>query len=215
MAFICFASLLGVVFNVINQQDLEQIYRQTSLLAQSEARLRELSVRDPLTGLYNRRYMQEALERELLRAQQKHLPFSLVMIDMDNLKIINDTFGHSGGDEALNQITRAILKTSRNVDVACRYGGDEFMLILPEMSLDMARKYAEQLRRTVAETRVYCAECLIESVTFSAGVASYPQHGSNAETLLKAADSALYTAKREGRDRVVALEMPISKEFIG
>ena len=215
MAFICFSSLLGVVFNLITQQDLEQIYRQTSLLAESEARLRELSVRDSLTGLYNRRYMQEALEHEIQRAEQKHVPLSVIMIDMDDLKQINDTYGHSIGDEALRQVARLIFKYLRDDDVACRYGGDEFTLILPETTLGVARQYAEQLRESAVHVHIHYKDHLFDTFTLSLGVAGYPQNGSTAGALLKAADMALYRAKHEGRDRVVVAESPVTSAFVG
>jgi diguanylate cyclase (GGDEF)-like protein len=215
MAFICFASLLGVVFNLITQQDLEQIYRQSSLLAESEARLRELSVRDSLTGLYNRRYMQEALEREIQRAEQKHVPLSVIMIDMDGLKQINDTYGHSIGDEALRQVARLIFKYLRDDDIACRYGGDEFIIILPDTALGAARQYAEQLRESAVHVHIHYKDHLFDTFTLSLGVAGYPQNGSTAGALLKAADTALYSAKHEGRDRVVVAESPVMSAFIG
>lgn len=215
MAFICFSSLLGVVFNLITQQDLEQIYRQSSLLAESEARLRELSVRDSLTGLYNRRYMQEALDRELQRAEQKHLPLSVIMIDMDGLKQMNDTYGHSTGDEALRQVARLIFKSLRDDDVACRYGGDEFTLILPETPMGVACQYAEQLRESTIHVHIHYKDHLFDTFTLSLGVAVYPQNGSTASALLKAADMALYRAKHEGRDRVIVAESPVTSAFIG
>jgi len=215
MAFIFFASLLGVVFNLITQQDLEQIYRQTILLAESEARLRELSVRDALTGLYNRRYMQEALDRELQRAEQKHLPLSVIMVDLDNLKKINDTYGHSIGDEALRQVARVIFKSLQDEDVACRYGGDEFIIILPETALEVARQHAEQLREDSPHIHVHYKDYLFDTFTLSFGVAGYPCHGSSSSALLRAADTALYRAKHEGRDRVMVAESPVMNAFIG
>jgi diguanylate cyclase (GGDEF)-like protein len=215
MAFICFSSLLGVVFNLITRQDLEQIYRQSSLLAESEARLRELSVRDVLTGLYNRRYMQEALEHEIQRAEQMHLPLSVIMIDMDGLKQINDTYGHSIGDEALRQVARLIFKYLRDDGVACRYGGDEFIVILPETALGAARQYAEQLRESTIHVHIHYKDHLFDTFTLSLGVAVYPQNGSTASALLKAADMVLYRAKHEGRDRVVVAESPVTSAFVG
>jgi diguanylate cyclase (GGDEF)-like protein len=209
MAFIWFATLLGVVFNVINQQDLAQIERQTSQLAESEARLRELSIRDSLTGLYNRRYMVEALEREVQRAVQKQVPLSIIMMDIDGFKQFNDTYGHPAGDELLCEVTRTLFGHLRDTDIACRYGGDEFVLISPATPLEVARRRAEQLRECAQDIRAQYDGHSFAPFTLSLGVVSCPQHAGTADALLKLADAALYRAKQSGRNRVIVAEVPV------
>jgi diguanylate cyclase (GGDEF)-like protein len=166
--------------------------------------LRYQAIRDPLTGLYNRRFMLETLEREVFRMKRKETPMSVIMLDLDHFKRFNDTFGHSAGDDLLKAIGNLLLHHVRKEDVACRYGGEELTLIFPETSIDTACARAEELRRNVEEFHPkYLGEGL-GSITVSMGVAVYPEHGQTPEALLKAADEALYQAKRQGRNRVVA-----------
>ena len=203
MAYIFFTSMLGVVSNFMHRLDLEQIDRQTRQLTESEARLRELSVRDSLTGLYNRRYMEETLDKELLRAEQKHLPLGVIMVDMDRFKQFNDTHGHPAGDELLYRMTRALFGGLPSASIACRYGGDEFILILPGVSLEETRVRAESLRIDARRGQAQYEDLPFDPFTLSLGVAAYPDHGLTRVVLLQAADDALYRAKNEGRNRVV------------
>ncbi len=166
--------------------------------------LRELSIHDPLTNLHNRRYMEEALELELRRAERKKLPVGLIMLDIDHFKQFNDGFGHGAGDELLRSLGAAMREHLRAGDVACRYGGEEFLLILPEATLEVTTRRAEQLRLHVGQMAVSYLEKPLGPVTISLGVAVFPDHGFAAEELIKSADAALYRAKAEGRDRVVA-----------
>jgi diguanylate cyclase (GGDEF)-like protein/PAS domain S-box-containing protein len=163
------------------------------------------SIHDYLTGLYNRRYMAELLEKELHRMARKKLPAGIIIIDIDLFKGINDRFGHEAGDLVLREFSLFLRKNIREEDFACRYGGDEFVIILPETSLENARQRAEQLRAGVKHVAVQFREHRLDMVTLSLGVAVYPNHGLTAETLLRTADAALYRAKAEGRDRVVSL----------
>jgi diguanylate cyclase (GGDEF)-like protein len=165
--------------------------------------LRNQSIRDPLTGLFNRRYLEETLERELRRADRGQGRLGVVMIDLDRFKQFNDTHGHDAGDVLLRELGRILQSAIRGGDVACRYGGEEFVLILPGADLDITRHRAEQLRESVKQLFVTHRGQPVGSVTMSAGVASFPRHGTTAEVLLQAADAALYRAKAEGRDRVV------------
>jgi diguanylate cyclase (GGDEF)-like protein len=165
--------------------------------------LRTQSIRDPLTGLFNRRYMEESLERELRRTIRKKLPLALLMVDVDHFKHFNDTSGHEAGDEILRELARLFQSRLRAEDIACRYGGEEFVLILPEASLEVARERAEQFRQIVRESQIQYRGKPLERVTISIGLSCYPQHGTTAEALLRSADAALYRAKDEGRDRVV------------
>jgi diguanylate cyclase (GGDEF)-like protein len=165
--------------------------------------LRTQSIRDPLTNLFNRRYMEESLERELQRATRKKLPLAVVMLDVDHFKHFNDSFGHEAGDELLRELARLFLSRLRAEDIACRYGGEEFVLILPEASIEVALKRAELFRQTARESQIQFRGKALERVTISIGLSCYSQHGTTGEALLRAADAALYRAKDEGRDRIV------------
>ena len=165
--------------------------------------LRVQSIRDPLTGLFNRRYMEESLERELHRAARNQRPLGLVMLDLDHYKRFNDTFGHAAGDTMLRALSNCLQTHIRREDIACRYGGEEFTLILPDASREVMQQRAERLREEVKRLDVQHSGQSLGSVTLSLGIAVFPEHGSTPETLLRAADTALYRAKAEGRDRVV------------
>lgn len=167
------------------------------------ATLQAQSIRDPLTGLFNRRYLEESLERELSRAIRRQKPLAVIMLDLDHFKQFNDTYGHDGGDALLRELGVFLQKRTRKEDIACRYGGEEFTLILPEASLDNARQRAEQLRQEAKLLPVRHAGKSLGATTLSLGVAVFPEHGSTAEAVLRTADQALYQAKAEGRDRVV------------
>ncbi len=167
--------------------------------------LRGLSIRDPLTGLFNRRYMEESLERELRRADRKGTSVGIIMIDIDHFKKINDTYGHEAGDTVLCEMGVLLQRHIRGSDIACRYGGEEFTLILADSSLSVAQERAEHLREQVKELHIQYRGQDLETITLSLGVASFPQHGTSKQALLQAADLALYRAKAEGRDRVVVV----------
>jgi diguanylate cyclase (GGDEF)-like protein len=164
--------------------------------------LRLEAVRDPLTGLYNRRYMQEFLERELHSARRKRRPVAVMMLDLDHFKRYNDNFGHAAGDKALAAVGEILLRSVRAEDVACRYGGEEFALILPECSLLQATVRAGEICRRLKENRELEHQTT-NPVTVSIGVAAFDETTDRVDLLLKFADDALYQAKRAGRDRVV------------
>jgi diguanylate cyclase (GGDEF)-like protein/PAS domain S-box-containing protein len=168
--------------------------------------LRELALRDGLTGLYNRRYLEDVFTRELHRAERSGKAVSVVMIDIDHFKRFNDTHGHDAGDFVLSALARAISNNIRPSDIACRYGGEELAVVLPETTLDCARERAEHMRRAIRETNLTHAGQTLPGPTASFGVAVYPAHGVKPADLLKAADQALYRAKQEGRDRICVAE---------
>ena len=165
--------------------------------------LRLEAVRDPLTGLYNRRYMQEFLDRELHSARRKRRPLAVMMLDLDHFKRYNDNFGHNAGDQALAAVGEMLLRSVRAEDIACRFGGEEFTLILPECSLSQATVRAEEIRERVKQYRTQ-PDNETTDLSFSIGVAAFDETTDRVDLLLKFADEALYQAKHAGRDRVVA-----------
>jgi diguanylate cyclase (GGDEF)-like protein len=170
--------------------------------------LRSQSIHDPLTGLFNRRYMVETLERELHRARRTGNPLALLMVDVDGFKQQNDAFGHDAGDAILAELAALLQRSLRKEDVACRYGGEEFVLVLPDAAMESGARRAEQLRDAVRRMRVPHQGSLLGPITVSIGVAAFPDHGSDAASLLKSADTALYEAKKAGRDRVTLASPP-------
>ena len=199
----------------ITLDNVELFAAQRRLISQLEATNRELettlrlqktlrvqAVRDPLTRLFNRRYLEETFERELRRAERRRKPMGVIMLDLDHFKIFNDTFGHAAGDALLRVVGQFLVSRSRREDVACRYGGEEFVLIFPDAPLDTTVRRAEELREEARSLQVQHHGHPLGNVTISVGVAGFPVHGSTTATLLRAADEALYRAKSEGRDRV-------------
>jgi diguanylate cyclase (GGDEF)-like protein/PAS domain S-box-containing protein len=168
-----------------------------------EESLRSQSIRDPLTGLFNRRYMEESLEREMRRAIRNRASVGIIMLDLDHFKSINDTHGHDGGDAMLRAVGAVLQRSIRAEDIACRYGGEEFTLILPDASLHEAAQRADYIRQAVKQLVVAHRRQNLPTITMSAGVATYPDHGPTADAVLRAADTALYQAKARGRDLVV------------
>jgi diguanylate cyclase (GGDEF)-like protein len=165
--------------------------------------LRAQAMRDALTGLYNRRYMEHALEREVLRATRNHRTVGLIMLDLDHFKRVNDSYGHEVGDLLLRSVGEFLLANVRSEDIACRYGGEEFVVMLPEATLAMTQTRAEQLWKGIQGLTVSVRGQLLRALTTSAGVAAFPEHGRSLPELMRAVDTALYSAKRQGRDRVV------------
>ncbi|HEU5022266.1 MAG TPA: diguanylate cyclase, partial [Bryobacteraceae bacterium] len=166
--------------------------------------LRMQSIRDPLTDVYNRRYMEESLDRELRRASRYQQPVSVLMIDVDHFKKFNDAFGHEAGDVLLQGLGRLFRAQLRAADIACRYGGEEFTLILPEADLSAAVERAEELCKLVNSREFQYRGAPLPNSSVSIGVACSTEHSTTREQLLQAADGALYRAKKEGRNRVVA-----------
>jgi diguanylate cyclase (GGDEF)-like protein/PAS domain S-box-containing protein len=164
--------------------------------------LRNQSICDSLTGLFNRRYMEESLEREFSRAMRKKTRVAIIMLDIDHFKRFNDTYGHQAGDALLRSLGDLLKRGTRGQDIACRYGGEEFVLVLAEAHLDGAIQRAEILRQQVKQLSVDYAGQVLGAVSVSMGVAIFPDHGTTMAEVMRASDQALYCAKREGRDRV-------------
>ncbi|SEL50938.1 diguanylate cyclase (GGDEF) domain-containing protein [Pseudoxanthomonas sp. GM95] len=169
---------------------------------QLQERLRIQSIREPLTGLFNRRYLEESLSRELSRCERRGLPLAVMMLDLDHFKRFNDTHGHPGGDALLAGFGKLLQSLSREEDIACRYGGEEFTLILPEAAPQAALARAEQIRAAVEAMRVQHLGKDLPPVTVSIGLAFAPDDGGDPESLVRHADRALYKAKSRGRNRV-------------
>jgi len=171
-----------------------QLFRET----------RDHSVRDRLTGCFNREYCLETLQGELRRAKRSTRPLSIVMFDIDNFKRINDELGHLGGDEILRAVGAQLTRVLRSTDVACRYGGDEFVILLPDTNLPGAERVAETLRREIATLALAGTGARVVAVTASVGLATAAPAELDATALIKMADEALYQAKHLGRNRVCA-----------
>lgn len=190
-----------------NIRDITERKQAHDDLVKSEARLREQSVRDYLTGLFNRRYMEETLERELLRATRHRHSLGIIMLDVDDFKRINDTNGHAAGDAILRELGNLLLEYVRGEDITCRYGGDEFIIVLPDASREVTRERAEAISAHAKKFLLHIeAGQTPEVVTLSFGIAIFPENGSTSTTLLRAVDAALYRAKRAGRAQVIMAE---------
>jgi diguanylate cyclase (GGDEF)-like protein/PAS domain S-box-containing protein len=176
---------------------------QIGQIEELQVQLREQATRDPLTGLFNRRFLADTLARELARARRKQLPLALVMLDVDHFKQVNDSSGHRAGDELLRSLAALLVEQTRREDLACRYGGEEFVVLLPGAGLAAVLPRAEAWRAAV-ESLQLTFEGRPVRVTISAGVAVFPADGADEDALLRCADEALYRAKAAGRNRVVA-----------
>jgi diguanylate cyclase (GGDEF)-like protein/PAS domain S-box-containing protein len=186
-----------------NIRDITERKQAQDALLKSQALLREQSVRDHLTGLFNRRYMEETLERELLRASRKQLSLGIIMLDVDEFKHFNDTYGHPAGDVILRELGSLLLQRVRGEDIPCRYGGDEFIIVLPDASLEVTYGRAEHICKSAKQSHFHFEGQVLEAVALSLGVAVFPENGTTSAAILKAVDAALYRAKRAGRGRVV------------
>jgi len=185
-------------------EELAQRNREAALLRE---KLHEQAMHDKLTGLYNRHYVEEWFGLELRRAQRHGRPIAAIMLDVDHFKRFNDSFGHEAGDLVLRELAGALRRSTRGSDVASRYGGEEFLVLLPECPLDAALRKAEQLREEVAKLELRYDGRPLGPVSVSLGVASFPDHAKESAELLRRADEALYLAKQAGRNRVVAYAM--------
>ena len=166
--------------------------------------MREQATHDPLTGLFNRRYLDDTLPRELHHAQRRDTRMCIAMLDIDHFKRINDTFGHEAGDLLLRELGRTLHENVRKSDIACRFGGEEFVLVLLDSPLEASRQHIERIRSHVKDLQVRYGDQLLGTMTLSVGLVEAHDHDMTADDLLRAADEALYAAKRTGRDRIVA-----------
>lgn len=187
------------------QQANEKLTRQLEEIQELQSRLQEQAIRDALTGLYNRRYLDETLPRELSRAKRDGYPLALIMVDIDHFKQVNDTYGHAAGDEVIRSLGTILRQGAREGDIACRYGGEEFVIALPRMTVAAALERAQRWRAQVQAIQVRHGDFDI-CFTISAGVSGYPDHAADPENLIEYADLALYKSKTNGRNRVTCFD---------
>lgn len=179
-----------------------QLENELHKVAEEKSALQELATLDPLTGIYNRRFLDAALPRELARAQRTGQPLAVIMLDLDHFKRVNDQHGHAAGDEVLKALAQLLKAGARESDLICRYGGEEFVAVMPSMSTTQARERVESWRKQLESTPVLPTTAPNARITLSAGVAMFPTHGDGPEQLLARADEMLYKSKQEGRNRV-------------
>jgi diguanylate cyclase (GGDEF)-like protein len=184
----------------------QALQKRDADLKQALRELGEQVITDPLTRLNNRRYLWDFLGRDLIRARRAVLPVAAILFDIDHFKRFNDTWGHEAGDLVLKSVADVIRQNVRGSDIACRYGGEEFIIVLPEATRTVAVQRSETIRRDIERMEVSLGEKPLDRVTASFGVALYPTHADNAEALVRAADDALYQAKENGRNRVCVFE---------
>jgi diguanylate cyclase (GGDEF)-like protein/PAS domain S-box-containing protein len=184
------------------------VAQRTAELQAANQRLSNEAVSDPLTGLYNRRYLADFVERELSRTRRSGNRMVFVIIDIDHFKRINDTFGHDAGDHVLREVSAYLRAQIRQEDLAFRYGGEEFLLVLPTAGAEAVRGRIEQVRERIARRKIEHDNRDLGTVTFSLGVAVFPDHGDTADAVIASADDALYRAKEGGRNRVVYVADP-------
>jgi diguanylate cyclase (GGDEF)-like protein len=204
---------------VEQEQSLAGTFAEHIGLSIANIRLREAlrnqSIRDSVTGLFNRRHLEETLEREVHRSVRNGQSLGVIMFDLDHFKTFNDTFGHDAGDAVLEAIGLFLSKNTRADDIACRYGGEEFVLILPNAPLKDIEWRADQLGASVKEFNIMHLGKPLGAVTISVGLAAFPQHGSSPAQLMARADGALYQAKKSGRDRVIVADSNASEVLAG
>lgn len=200
-----------------SQKMLINTFSEHIAMALSNLKLREVlrnqAIRDPLTGLFNRRYMEETLEREISRASRQKLVVGVIMIDLDHFKLFNDTYGHKAGDVMLKEVGRFLQSNVRKEDIACRFGGEEFIIIMIGASREIISQRAEFLRKNVKKINPEYEGNILKNITLSIGVAIYPDHGETGESIIHAADMALYKSKHDGRDRVTIAHAEFSNIF--
>lgn len=213
---------LMVFRDITERKQVEKSLRQVNDKLQGQlieigllqSKLREQAIRDPLTNVFNRRYLEETLDRELSRAARENYPVCIIMMDIDHFKQVNDTYGHEAGDLVLKAIAEMLSEQCRRGDFACRYGGEEFVVVMPNISLDTAYERAENLRRSLTLLRVPY-EYYSLNVTISMGIACYPENGQSREATLRAADQAMYAAKEAGRDHILSYnQLQVSEEVL-
>jgi diguanylate cyclase (GGDEF)-like protein/PAS domain S-box-containing protein len=198
-----------LAYDITERKKLENELKNTNKILMAkileveflQEKLREQAIRDPLTGMFNRRFLAESLDKEVSKAERENTPVSIIMMDVDLFKNFNDTYGHKCGDVVLQDLANFLTENSRQGDIVCRYGGEEFVILMPNATLHDAHDRAETWRQTYSNRSIRYDGKLL-SISFSAGVASFPLHGASGESILYAADHALYLSKNEGRNRV-------------
>ena len=197
-----YAAQLMAARSALEQEVTKRIWAEKEL-TEANRRLHDKAVRDALTGLYNRRYLEESLDREVSRARRSGLPIGVMMIDIDHFKRFNDAHGHAAGDAVLRAVGQFVLSLTRGEDILCRYGGEEFVLVMAHASPRAVWERAEALRVGVQDLKVEHGNSQLGPITVSIGIAILPDQGEDGQSVLIAADAALYEAKRAGRNRVV------------
>jgi diguanylate cyclase (GGDEF)-like protein len=198
---------------------LPLLTRSTDLMAlalsniQLRENLREQAIRDPLTGLFNRRFLNETLSQKLSAACRHQRTVGIFLLDMDHFKHINDTYGHDAGDAVLREVGALLRRGLRTEDIACRFGGEELLLVLPEITEAAAIKRANELRREISNLHIVSAHHTLPTLTASIGLAIFPYHGNTVDSIITAADHALYEAKAGGRDQVCVAELARETTF--
>jgi diguanylate cyclase (GGDEF)-like protein len=193
--------LTGVAKLAVANAAAEQLSQALANLRLRES-LRDLSVRDPLTGLFNRRYLSESLGREMARSRRRGQPLTVMMMDLDHFKAFNDNYGHSAGDAVLVAFARLLHNNFRSEDIACRLGGEEFIMIMPEMDRTVAERRANEMLRETMSIQLVHEGRELPPITVSIGLAMFPEHGDKPEQMMKLADQAVYRAKTQGRNQV-------------
>ena len=184
---------------VVLQEANRKLRNQLVEIEMLQAQLREQATIDPLTGLFNRRYLEETLAREFQRAEREKSTVCITMMDIDGFKAFNDTYGHDAGDLLLRKLGEFMCSEIRSSDISCRYGGEEFLIVMPGASLEKGYERAEHLRTSFLSLDIEHLGVKLQA-TLSIGVAIYPQHGETWEEVVHAADQAMYTAKKAGRN---------------
>ena len=192
---------LEVARSALDQEIEKRLWAEQNL-TEANRRLRDQVVHDELTGLYNRRYLEESFGREESRARRSGQPLGVLMIDIDNFKRFNDTLGHAAGDAVLRAMGQYLLSAARGEDIVCRYGGEEFVLVMTQAPHSTVLDRAEKLRRGVQGLEIEYDGRLVGPITISVGVAIFPDHGESGQAVLLSADTAMYRAKQSGRNRV-------------
>lgn len=197
------------------RQIAQNISEQVSLALANlklQEKLRQQSIRDPMTNLYNRRYMEETMEREINRATKNNTPLHVLMLDIDHFKRFNDTFGHDAGDLLIIEFAKLIQKNIRREDIACRYGGEEFLVMLPGLEKNEAISWAKQLGDEVRQLRIESNGRALSQITISMGLATFPEHGRAPAQLMHNADVGLYAAKKSGRDQLIVYDPQLQEK---
>jgi diguanylate cyclase (GGDEF)-like protein len=212
LAFVSTVVMTGLVLSAV----VGQRSRASEALQHALSDLAEQAIRDPMTGLYNRRFLREFLARELMRAKRGGIGLAVIMMDLDHFKRINDSFGHDAGDLVLTEVAAMLQKSIRGSDMVCRFGGEEFVLVLTDATRTGALRRCEELRDAIRRLDPRHHGSSLGHPTASFGVALFPEHGEDADALINASDQALYEAKRAGRDCIVTSStQPRSPEAVG
>jgi diguanylate cyclase (GGDEF)-like protein/PAS domain S-box-containing protein len=198
-----------LAYDITERKQLENELKNTNKILMAKIleveflkeKLQEQAIRDPLTGVFNRRFLAESLDKEISKAERENTPVSIIMMDVDFFKEFNDRFGHKCGDIVLQDLANFLTENSRQGDIVCRYGGEEFVILMPNATLRDAYERAETWRREYTARVIHHGGKEL-GISFSAGVASFPLHGTSGESILYAADDALYRSKNEGRNKV-------------